>query len=384
MVPCKAKVVAASVLVSLAQWTLSGCAWEGDSGGGGGVVVTSTRGGANDFPFPGGIGVSSDLGATEGVATDPDDNVYVSSQEVLTAYNKKWQVLWSNTNPLAGMPSAVDHLGDIEYGNGYIYAPAEAWSSCSSFTPVLLAVYDARTGQQVTWSNITADGHEASAVAVVPGSNQLVVTSFCPNQNGDTTLWNYDLNALTTNPSGSTMTYSSTTTLSSAISEIQGISWNAAANQFAVSTDMDGTAGSLWLVTPAGTVSGPIYIVPASVGTELEGVDYISGDLYFLESGYVYGVGAVPATPVINLASGTYCAAQAVTITDATTDAIVYYTTDGTMPTTSSTVYAGAITVSASETIRAIAMAGGLATSAQSTATYTIDTSGCPAVVKGH
>jgi hypothetical protein len=180
------------------------------------------------------------------------------------------------------------------------------------------------------------------------------------------------------------MTYSSTTTLSSAISEIQGISWNAAANQFAISTDMDGTAGSLWLVTPAGTVSGPIYIVPASVGTELEGVDYISGDLYFLESGYVYGVGAVPATPVINLAPGTYCATQAVTITDATTDAVIYYTTDGTMPTTSSTVYAGAITVSASETIKAIAMAGGLATSAQSTATYTINTSGCPAVVKGH
>ena len=42
---------------------------------------------------------------------------------------------------------------------------------------------------------------------------------------------------------------------------------------------------------------------------------------------------------------GTYASAQSITITDSTAGAIIYYTTDGSTPTTSSAKYSGAITV---------------------------------------
>ena len=376
MISGNRKLAPLGIGLSLGQWVLAGC---GGAVSAGGAITPGGGEGDDGFPFPGGIGVSPALGGTQGVAIDPNNNIYISSTQQLVAYDRNWHVLWTNDKLFAGLPSAVSHLGDVDYGNGYIYGPVEAWRACTSYLPAVLAVYSAETGQLVTWSDITADRHEASSVAVIPGSNQLVVSSYCSNESGFTTLWSYDLNALAANAPGSTITSIGTITLSTAIAQIQGISWNATASQFAIAADNNGQAGSLWLATATGSVTGPVYIVPASVGTELEGVDYNSGDLYYLENGYVYGVGPVPATPVFGLAPGTYCGTQAVTITDATSGATIYYTTDGTVASTSAAVYTGPLTVSASATVRAIAMGSGLVSSAEAAATYTINTSGCSA-----
>ncbi len=78
------------------------------------------------------------------------------------------------------------------------------------------------------------------------------------------------------------------------------------------------------------------------------------------------------ATPAFSPASGTYGSGQSVTISDSTPNATIYYTTDGSTPTINSTKYAGAITVSSSETINAIATASGYSQSAAASATYTI------------
>jgi N-acetylneuraminic acid mutarotase len=78
------------------------------------------------------------------------------------------------------------------------------------------------------------------------------------------------------------------------------------------------------------------------------------------------------ATPAFSLATGTYATQQTVTISVTTVGATIYYTTDGTAPTTSSSVYSGPIIVASTETVEAIATASGYVTSAVVSATYTI------------
>ena len=78
------------------------------------------------------------------------------------------------------------------------------------------------------------------------------------------------------------------------------------------------------------------------------------------------------ATPTFSPAAGAYAAAQAVTISCATDGAAIYYTTDGTEPTTGSTVYSGPISVSETTTIKAIAVKDGMNNSEVASAAYTI------------
>ena len=85
-------------------------------------------------------------------------------------------------------------------------------------------------------------------------------------------------------------------------------------------------------------------------------------------------------TPVFSVPDGTYTSVQTVAITDATQGAAIYFTTDGTPPTTGSSVYNQPITVSETETLEAIAVATGYTQSAVATAVYTIDLPVTPSV----
>ena len=87
-----------------------------------------------------------------------------------------------------------------------------------------------------------------------------------------------------------------------------------------------------------------------------------------------YGLLPLPqtATPTFSLAGGTYTGTQTVSILDSTTNASIYYTTDGSTPTVNSTQYTGSFQVSASETVSAIATASSYTQSAVAQAQYTI------------
>ena len=86
---------------------------------------------------------------------------------------------------------------------------------------------------------------------------------------------------------------------------------------------------------------------------------------------YKKQVGLNVETPTFSPAAGTYIGTQSVSISCATDGAIIYYTTDGSEPTTSSAVYSSAISVSSTSTIKVLAKKAGL-TDATASAAYTI------------
>jgi Domain of unknown function (DUF1929)/Legume lectin domain/Chitobiase/beta-hexosaminidase C-terminal domain/PKD domain len=88
--------------------------------------------------------------------------------------------------------------------------------------------------------------------------------------------------------------------------------------------------------------------------------------------------GGTVATPAFSPAAGTYLGTQTVTLSDGTSGAIIFYTLDGSQPGTSAggstQQYNGPLTVSSTETIKALATASGMTTSGTGSATYTIET----------
>ncbi len=122
--------------------------------------------------------------------------------------------------------------------------------------------------------------------------------------------------------------------------------------------------------TSSAALSGPITV---SATETLKAIAVASGFSDSAVATAAYTINATQAaTPTFTPAAGTYSSAQSVTISSATPSSIIYYTTNGATPTTSSAVFSGPITVSATETLKAIAVASGFSNSAVATATYTI------------
>jgi len=80
------------------------------------------------------------------------------------------------------------------------------------------------------------------------------------------------------------------------------------------------------------------------------------------------------ATPTFKPAGGTFTSATKVTIATKTAGATIFYTTDGTNPTSSSTVFDTSLEVSTSETVRAACTAPGFSLSKVAAETFTIKT----------
>jgi hypothetical protein len=143
----------------------------------------------------------------------------------------------------------------------------------------------------------------------------------------------------------------------------------------------DTIAGTAIYYTTDGTTpttSSAIYGVPIAVSGS-ETVQAIAAETGYNNSpvaGGTYTIAALLPAPTYSPSAGSYSASQSVTISDATAGTTIYYTTNGTTPTTSSSVYSGPITVSATETLEAIAVETGYANSGIATAAYTISTPG--------
>ena len=77
-------------------------------------------------------------------------------------------------------------------------------------------------------------------------------------------------------------------------------------------------------------------------------------------------------TPVASMSSGTVSNGTTITLSTATSGADIYYTKDGSTPTSSSTKYNGAITITGDVTIKAIAIKSGMNNSGVASFIYTV------------
>jgi hypothetical protein len=151
--------------------------------------------------------------------------------------------------------------------------------------------------------------------------------------------------------------------------------------QLVTITNNAGSGASIYYTTNSTTPSatnGTLYNASFAV-TSAETIEAVA-----VESGYVsssaasaiYTLEAAAATPQFSVASGAVPSGQSVTITDSTSGATIYYcvvSSGSCTPTTSSTKYTGALTITSAETIEAIAVASGYSNSATASAAYTME-----------
>jgi hypothetical protein len=116
------------------------------------------------------------------------------------------------------------------------------------------------------------------------------------------------------------------------------------------------------------------YTKPLVISTNetITAIASANGYLQSPPSSVSYQSTSTTINPVFSLAAGTYSGAQTLTITDASPSPTIYYTLDGSPPTTSSAVYSGPLSIPVTETVQAIAVSAGLFASPVVGATYTI------------
>jgi hypothetical protein len=158
-------------------------------------------------------------------------------------------------------------------------------------------------------------------------------------------------------------------------------------------TITDSSAGASIYYTTDGstpTTSSTLYTVPVimSGSGTLSAIAVMPPQYGYSQSAVGGGAYTILLPPSFSLAAGLYTTAQQLSITEATVGASIFYTTDGTIPTTSSTPYTAPITISSSETVNAIATiqasgSGGNLTTANVSAHYVIRPPGTSIVQSG-
>ena len=129
-------------------------------------------------------------------------------------------------------------------------------------------------------------------------------------------------------------------------------------------------------ITGGGNTLGPAvkFVVPVVTNGKV----YV-GAQYEVDVFGIINPANQAVAPTFNPPAGSYAGSISVTLSTTTPNANIYYTTDGTLPSTASTVYTGTpIPLSVTTTLKAIAVAEGLIQSNDSTAAYVLASQTAP------
>jgi hypothetical protein len=161
------------------------------------------------------VGRSPNLvGTHQGVAYDPLTDLYFAiDSTVITQFDSRYAAT-GPTLQLASLGIATaNHFGQGVCLDGVLYVPVEFYNGPTVFNTQRLVALDCRTFA-VRWVvDISAQGHEAAAVAYCPDDGLLYIASYADG----TKLWRYTLSG----------TYVSSVTLSATLTSIQGLVYHA-------------------------------------------------------------------------------------------------------------------------------------------------------------
>ncbi|HTG29780.1 MAG TPA: chitobiase/beta-hexosaminidase C-terminal domain-containing protein [Methylomirabilota bacterium] len=252
------------------------------------------------------------------VQASKEGRIYLVDRDNLGGYNSSGDnIVQEVTGKIGGV------WGSPAYWNGHLYF----WASNDN-----LKSFSFLNG---SIGNYTADPTENGGY---PGPTP----SISSNGNSNGIVWDVLTNAYTSGGPAVLMAHSAANVVNMLYSSSQNLS-------------RDNPGAAVKFVVPTIT-NGKVYV----------------GTSNFLS---VYGLlGAAPqaSAPVLNPGGENFTGSVSVAITDSTPGASIFYTTNGSTPTTSSAKYSGPINVTASETIKAIASASGYGPSAVASETYNL------------
>lgn len=322
-----------------------------------GIITVAAGNGTAGYSGDGGPALDAEFNAPYQINFDPSGNLYIADsgnevvREIHYGGTGTQTVATPTFSPAAGTFTAAQSITIIDATTGatiYYTTDGSTPTTSSSAYGGAIAVSDTTTIKAIA----TKSGDTQSAVATATYTIQALI----PTQL-----------TLTGNPNpgtaGQAVTFAAVVKPSSGTGTPTGT----------ITTTVDGSAGpSLTLSSGSATfISSSLTAGSHTIVATYGGDSNYAGSSATLVETITSPASA--ATPTFTPGAGTYSSAQSVTISDATNGAVIYYTTNGTAPTTSSTQYSGPIPVGATETIEAIAAAPGYSNSAVATATYTIN-----------
>ena len=260
---------------------------------------------------------------------------------------------------------------------GVTVAPKTATISLSENKTVVLTATVApadASDKTVTWTQSSTDGGEVTFSSTT--ANPVTVTA---SKAGTVTI-------TATTIDGSKTDTATVTVTAAPVQKVATPTFTPAAGQYTTSQNVviaTATEGAVIHYTTDGTTptaTSAIYSSPITVDKTKtikaiavkDGMD--NSDIAVAN----YIIDNKVSTPTFSPAAGTYKVSQNVAISTATEGATIYYTTDGTAPTTGSTKFTTAIFVDKTMTIKAIAVKDGMDNSAVATAEFVIDKKAVP------
>lgn len=120
------------------------------------------------------------------------------------------------------------------------------------------------------------------------------------------------------------------------------------------------------------SVNPDVNLAPGVYTASIYGTDTVGDEPLVIPVTLTVNSASATAAPTFTPPGGSYSTAQTVSLVSKTIDVALYYTLDGSAPTTASARYTTPLAVTATETIRAIAIAPGFPQSAIASATYTM------------